>query len=91
MKYEIILDPPVYDDLDEIPTRFRWRIINLIESLASEPYPAKSVQLREPYSRLYRIPLDKWRVIYEIDEIEKIVYIRYVKVKTGPETYEGLE
>jgi mRNA-degrading endonuclease RelE of RelBE toxin-antitoxin system len=37
-----------------------------------------------------RLSVADWRIIYEVDEIDKIVLIRYVRLKTGPETYDNL-
>jgi hypothetical protein len=37
------------------------------------------------------ITLDRWRVIYRVIEDEQIVRIVHIRLKHGPETYEGLE
>ena len=75
--------------LRNLPGFYRQRAKRLIEDLADNPYPAKSKLLRGA-TNIYRLWLDSWRVIYEVDEEIKVVYIVAIREKTGPETYEGL-
>jgi mRNA-degrading endonuclease RelE of RelBE toxin-antitoxin system len=90
MTYTVLFDDPVFDELDQLPANYKRRIFDLIKSLATDPFPAKSKQLEDPLDHLYRIRLDKWRVVYEVDEAEKTVVVVRVMEKTGPESYEGL-
>ena len=64
-----------------------------IARLATNPRPRRSIELTGQYEGLglRRLSVRKWRVIYEIDEIDKIVFNREVKLKTGPETYDNLD
>lgn len=39
----------------------------------------------------YKISLDRWRVIYRVLEEELTVRIIRIRLKHGPEIYEGLE
>ncbi len=39
----------------------------------------------------FKIPVDKWRLIYEVEDASGTVWILRVKIKTGPETYAGLD
>lgn len=91
MIYTINVLPSAYDDLDEMPARFRFRALDIINSLANDPYPPRSKQLRDPLTRYHRIPLEKWRILYEVREAIQEIAIHRVKLKTGPETYEDLE
>jgi mRNA interferase RelE/StbE len=87
--YTIAFHPIAEDQLDDVPARFRWRIITLIESLTQDPY-TKGKQMRDPLSQYYRIRLEKWRIVYEVLEDERLIYVHRIKQKTGPETYEDL-
>lgn len=64
-----------------------------IKGLAIDPRPKKSILLTRQYKGLgiRRYTVGKWRIIYKIDEIDKIVFIREVRLKTGPETYDNLD
>ena len=49
-----------------------YRIHNAILSLKHNPYTGKKLK---GYDSLYRIRVGKFRVIYKIDEEEKVVYV----------------
>jgi mRNA interferase RelE/StbE len=67
----------------------RQRARRVIQSLAQEPRPAGSKELQDQPG-LYRIRLDRWRIIYQIDDENQIVTLLRIRLKTGPETYEDL-
>lgn len=91
MTYSIELTPIAQTQLKEVPARFRWRVAQLINNLANEPYPAKSTIMRDPLTKYARVPLDRWRVIYEVQEEEQLIIIHRILLKQGAETYEDLE
>lgn len=88
--YQIVLLPGAHKDLSKVPARIKNRIRAAISSLATDPYPAKSLQLREPYAHFHRIRVEEWRIIYSVDEEIVVVEIAYIRKKTGTETYEEL-
>lgn len=88
MTYTVIVSPEAERDIRKIPAKVRNRIRFLIASLATDPYPSRSKQLREPLEHLFRIPIEEWRIIYQVEEAIILVEIIRVKRKTGPETYE---
>ncbi len=91
VSYQISIAPEALDDLRNMPARFRNRTRQLIGDLETDPYPSRSKRLRYPLSHLRRVPLERWRIIYQVDEDEKEVLIIRILRKTGPETYEELE
>ncbi len=40
---------------------------------------------------IYRIPLQKWRIIYRLEEDIKTVTVLTVRLKIGPETYDDIK
>jgi mRNA-degrading endonuclease RelE of RelBE toxin-antitoxin system len=62
-----------------------------IKELAINPRPKKAELLKRKYKGVYRLSVLGWRIIYRIDDYEKVVLIEDVKLKTGPETYENLD
>jgi len=73
-----------------LPGRYRQRARRTIEELARQPRPAGAQELRGRPG-VYRLYLNGWRIIYQVDEDAGIVWIVAVRMKTGPETYEGLD
>jgi mRNA-degrading endonuclease RelE of RelBE toxin-antitoxin system len=61
-----------------------------IEALAAYPCPPRAQELRDRPGR-YRIHLNRWRMIYRVEDDSRIVRILDIRLKTGPETHEGLD
>jgi hypothetical protein len=40
---------------------------------------------------VYRLWLNGWRIMYQVDDEAGLVWIAGIRFKTGPETYEGLD
>jgi mRNA interferase RelE/StbE len=85
--YRVNVPKPVRQEVDRLPGKVRQVVRRAILDLATNPQPPKSKELRGIPGR-YRIPIEKWRVIYDIDEERQIIDVRAVKRKTGPEIYQ---
>jgi mRNA interferase RelE/StbE len=72
-----------------MPGNYRHRARRLLEALADNPRPPGSKELRDLPGR-YRIRLDRWRIIYRINDEDSIITVLRVGRKSGPETYHGL-
>jgi mRNA interferase RelE/StbE len=72
-----------------LPGAYRQRVRRLIASLANDPHPPRSKELRD-LPGYYRVPLDEWRIIYYIENDEVVVIILTVRLKTGEETYHDI-
>lgn len=88
--YRLRRSKKVNREINRLPGHVRQRMRRLIASLAKEPRPAKAKELRELPNR-FRIALNKWRLIYKVDDERREVIILAVRLKRGPETYEDLE
>lgn len=77
-------------DLIEVPGNYRQRLRRTIEALASQPSPPAAKELRQRPGR-YRIRIDRWRLIYRIDDDAGIILILRVRRKSGPETCEDVD
>jgi mRNA interferase RelE/StbE len=90
VRYRINYTDEARRALRTLPGNYRQRIRRLIEALAENPRPKKAKELRDLPNR-YRIRLDRWRVIYRVDDEDITILILRVRRKTGPETYGNLE
>ncbi len=88
--YSLFVMPTAGKEIDSLPGHVRQRVRRVIEGLAQDPHPPRSKNLREPLEHLHRLPVEQWRVIYEIEEDIRTVTVVTVRLKTGPETYEDL-
>ncbi|MBA3533177.1 MAG: type II toxin-antitoxin system RelE/ParE family toxin [Ardenticatenales bacterium] len=89
MSYQINYTREAIDELRALPARFRNRARSLIEGLVANPRPATAKEL-DDHPDYYRIRLEKWRIVYLVEDDVLVVSIIGIPEKTGPETYEEL-
>ena len=76
--------------LTHLPGRYRQRAKKVIEALAVTPRPSGSVELRDRVG-IFRVWLNGWRIIYQVDDDAQLLLIIGIRIKAGPETYENLD
>lgn len=90
MTYRLKTPKSIKTTMRALPGHIRQRANNLVKALANDPRPSEAEELRGKPG-VYRIKLDKWRLIYRVDDDASLVIVFGVRRKTGPETYENLE
>lgn len=90
MPYRVRVTETARQEIRDLPGHVRQRVRRLVDSLASNPTPLRSRELRGMPAH-YRVPLLNWRIIYLVDEESEIILVLTVRHKRGPETYQGLE
>ena len=90
MRYRLKITETAKREIDRLPGNIRQRVRKIIDNLAEEPSPKGAKELRGMPGR-YRIRVERWRIIYRVDETELLVLLLRVRRKTGPETYENIE
>jgi mRNA-degrading endonuclease RelE of RelBE toxin-antitoxin system len=90
--YYVKKERQVYGEIDRVRAYYKRQINQMIDALAIDPYPPKCKELFDTYEGMnfYRIWVHKWRIIYHVDEEEKVVTIKRV-AKKWPSTYKGLK
>lgn len=90
-RYTVYVVPRAWQEIKNLPGNIRQQIKRMIESLANNPYPPKSKQLRIPDIEpdLYRIRLDRWRIIYAVTEDDRIIDVLAIR-KRPPYDYGDL-
>ncbi|HEX8682762.1 MAG TPA: type II toxin-antitoxin system RelE/ParE family toxin [Ardenticatenaceae bacterium] len=90
--YQLKVTKTAQKSILRLPGHVRQRARRIINSLATTPHPSEALELDLPdLPGRYRIRLEKWRIIYRVDEDTKTVTIQDVRLKTGPETYGDIE
>jgi mRNA interferase RelE/StbE len=74
-------------ELDDVPFRYRQRIVVAIQTLADNPRPSGCVKLMDD---IYRIRVGPWRVIYMIHEKGRWIDIGKI-ARRHEATYKGIE
>lgn len=89
MPYQVRVTRTSRDEIEHLPGNVRQRVRRMIEGFVDEPHPPRAKELRDRPGR-YRLPLEDWRIIDDVDDEDRIVVILTVRRKRGPETYEDL-
>ncbi|MBE7473294.1 MAG: type II toxin-antitoxin system RelE/ParE family toxin [Anaerolineae bacterium] len=92
MKYHLWINDEAKSEIGRLPGHIRQRIRQAIQDLATAPRPDNSLQMMPPEKfelELRRIRLEKWRVIYIIDEEWSEIGILAVR-KRPPYDYKDL-
>jgi mRNA interferase RelE/StbE len=87
--YRIRYSDEAKRSLPRLPGRYRQRARRTIEALAENPRPTGAVELRDRPG-VFRVWLNGWRIIYQIDAEQGVLLVIGIRYKTGPETYEDL-
>lgn len=73
MKYNILIEKSALKALENIPNPFQRRIIDSIKDLENNHRPISSKKLSG--RKAWRIRIGNYRVIYEINDDELIIFI----------------
>lgn len=83
--YRIVIKKSAAKEIERIEKKDRFRIIEKIRSLASEPHPLGSKKLSG--QEKYRIRQGNYRILYEVIDDELIINV--VKVGHRREIYKN--
>jgi mRNA interferase RelE/StbE len=92
-EYTVYVTPSALYQIKDLPGHIRQRIKRAIDALVNDPHPSDSKALNVPEDLIYevwRLRLDKWRVLYTITEEDKVIDILAVR-KRPPYDYRDLE
>ena len=78
--YEILIKKSAKKDLDALDDKTYIRIDRNIQRLINTPFPKGVAKLRGGGNR-YRIRDGKYRMLYEIDQENKIIIIYRIKLR----------
>jgi mRNA interferase RelE/StbE len=83
--YSVEIKPSARKELEALPNNALARTVHKIESLARTPRPAGCKKLKG-YKDHWRVRIGDWRVVYIIDDTEKLVSV--TRVAHRREVYE---
>ncbi len=78
--YEIRIKKSAKKDLDALDDKTYIRIDRNIQSLINDPFPKGVAKLRGGWNQ-YRIREGKYRLLYEVDQKNKIITIYRIKLR----------
>ncbi len=90
-RYTVYVTPQAWREIKGLPGNVRQRVKRAVDALAADPRPVQSKRLDFPDlgPELYRLRLDRWRIVYMISEQECAVDVLAVR-KRPPYDYGDL-
>lgn len=91
-RYSIWIEDTAKRELQNVPGHMRQRIKQAIADLGDNPRPYNSKAMTSPVSfavELRRIRIEKWRVVYVIDEAEASLGVYAIR-RRPPYAYDDL-
>ena len=88
MDWNVQLLPDAAKELGEVPRNLQKAAVEQIASFEEDPFPPDSLKLRG-WNDLYRIRLDGWRIVYQVNARRKSVLV--LRVPSRARVYVGLE
>ena len=80
--YTVYVTPTALKEIKDLPGHMRQRVKRAIDELDENPHPAGSKRLEITETipvEVWRIRLEKWRIVYMITETEKIIDVVAVR------------
>ena len=89
--YTVYVTPAALREIKDLPGHVRQRVRRALDAFADNPRPpgSKKLDLPELDCNLWRLRLDKWRIVYAISEAEKAVDVLAIR-KRPPYDYGDL-
>jgi mRNA interferase RelE/StbE len=84
VSYEVEIAPAAKRQIKKLPRDVQQKLVAKLEELAFEPRP-DGVKKLEGSENLYRLRLEKYRIIYEIQD--SLLLVTVVKVKHRRDIY----
>ena len=90
-RYTVYMTPQAYEEIKDLPGNLRQRAKRAIEALEEDPLPSQGKKLNIPELAhdLRRPRLDKWRIVYAVNETEEIIDVLAIR-KRPPYDYGDL-
>jgi len=90
--YKVYVTPQAFKEIKALPGNVRQRIRRAIGELADDPRSSQSKALNasDIDRELFRLRLDRWRIVYTVSEADMTVDVLAVR-KRPPYDYGDLE
>jgi mRNA interferase RelE/StbE len=94
--YRVWIEPEFHAAREKLPGNLRQRIKRLLNEFADVAKPSNSRALNvagldiPPEIEIRRVRLDRWRIVYAVNETEKWVWVLQIRQRP-PYDYEDLQ
>ena len=91
-RYTVYVIPSAWQEIKNLPGHMRQRIKQAVDALASDPRSSQGKKLDVPEAdyELWRVRLDRWRIVYAVTEADRTVDVLAIR-KRPPYDYGDLD
>ena len=91
MAYTVFVIPQAWQEIKTLPGNMRQRVKHEVDQLRNDPRPGRSKRLTVETTgvMLYRVRLDRWRLVYAISDDAHQIIVLAVR-KRPPYNYDDL-
>ncbi len=90
MQWRLRFYPGLRDVIHQcLPARIGLEALEVIKDLRVDPFPPYAEPLRRELAGWYKIKVDGWRIIYRVNQDDRVVFIRDVR-RRDANTYLNL-
>ncbi|MEZ4676082.1 MAG: type II toxin-antitoxin system mRNA interferase toxin, RelE/StbE family [Caldilineaceae bacterium] len=75
MRYRLKFESGARRQFKRLLPQLKREVLEELEALLDDPYPVYTKPLIREWHGAYRIYIDGWRLIYTVDEIEKVIVV----------------
>ena len=87
--YQLRIKKSVLRQIEALPGHYRQRVRGIIAYLIHNPFPPTTKLLRGKQN-IYRIALDRYRIVYRIEDDILVIEVLKVGAKSNPEFYDDI-
>jgi|Deesub1362B_J571_1020462.scaffolds.fasta_scaffold00152_29 mRNA interferase RelE/StbE len=87
--YRVIILPAALKDFKALNKRFAQRVADRLSWLAENVEKITHYPLKGPFAGLFKMRIGDWRVIYDIDYVQRVITIH--RIGHRKEIYRGLK
>lgn len=90
-RYQVYITPSAWAEVKALPGHMRQRVRQVVATLGKEPRPSegKMLVLPDMAVEVWRLRIDRWRIIYLITEVDAVVDVLAIR-KRPPYDYGDL-
>jgi mRNA interferase RelE/StbE len=80
-RYTVSVTPQAWKEIKSLQGNMRQRVKRAVDALATDPRPPRSTRLAAPelLPELFRLRLERWRIVYAISDRESAVDVLAVR------------
>jgi mRNA interferase RelE/StbE len=82
MQYRLRFHSSARKQFQQLDGILKREFLTEIRSLLDDPYPTYALAMHDQWQGFYRVQVNGWRLVYRVDEEERVIYIERIAKRT---------